>query len=152
MSFVKAGLVAAVVLTIACASPAYAADVDPAVQALATKIELDLAALSTANGGMPTDEQIQALIATDLSLSTIPLSQKEEALQLVSTDAGVTGTTLPAGTASAAGIAYAALTATGAFVAASGGGAGGGSGFGQSGSGGALGGGSGGPPYTAKPA
>ena len=148
MPFSKAGLAAVVALTIASlGGAAYAQSTDPATQALATQIQNDLVALAMNNGGTPTDEQIQQTIASDLALSNITLAQKEAALQLVETAALAAGSTLPPGTAGDIGIAYAALTTTGSFVAAAGGGAGGGAGFGSTGTGGSLGGGSGGPAY-----
>lgn len=150
MPFGKVGLAAAMMVSMtAGASIAYAQTpptLTPA-QALAAQIEADLAALSAANGGMPTDAQIQLVIATDLAMSTATVGDKEAAMTLVQAAASAPGSALPPGTASDAGVAYAALTTTGTFVAAApgggaAGGTNGGSGFGSTGSSGGSGGGS----------
>ena len=144
MAFSKAGLAVAMVLSMAANAPAAIAQptLTPA-QTLAAQIEADLATLSTNNGGMPTDAQIQQVIATDLAMSSASLTDKEAALTQVQTAALASGSTLPAGTASDAGTAYAALITTGTFVAAApGGGTSGNSGFGSTGTSGGTGGGS----------
>jgi len=121
MPFSRVGLAAAMAALMAASAPSafaqQAATLTPA-QMLAAQIEADLEVLAMQNGGMPTDEQIQLVIATDLAMSTVPLDQKEAAMTQVQAAAMAPGSALPSGTANATATAYTALTTTGTFVAA----------------------------------